>query len=102
MGIRRACSYKATFTPPAAPAEYEEILVTIQQAGQNLVTKTKTDLTINADTVVLELSQQETAQFAAGVGAYIQIRCYKSIYNAPGSRCWPLDVWPALDDRILS
>lgn len=101
MGIRRACSYTATIKTPVAPSGYSAILVTVQQDGANLVTKTKTGLTIGNDAVTLKLTQAETAQFTAGKKAFLQIRCYKSAYDAPGSKCWPLDVWPALDDRIL-
>jgi hypothetical protein len=102
MGIRRACSYKAVFKTPVAPSNYTKILVTVQQDGINLITKNKSDLTLTSTTATMNLTQAETAQFESGKRAYIQIRCYKAAYDAPGSKVWPVDVWPALDDQILS
>ena len=48
------------------------------------------------------LTQAETAQFKAGVPALLQLRCYASANEAPGSRAWSIDVYPALNDQILS
>lgn len=102
MGLRRACSYQATFQTPEDPADYSKILVTIQQNGMNLISKTEDDLTIDGMTVILKLTQAETALFETPGPALIQIRCYESAYNAPGSAVFPVDVWPALDDQILT
>ena len=102
MGIRRACSYKAVFKTPLAPSNYSKILVTVQQDGNNLISKNQAALTIGTDSVTLNLTQTETAQFEAGKRAFVQIRCYASAYDAPGSKAWPVEVWPALDDQILS
>ena len=51
--------------------------------------------------MILQLTQAETAQFVAGIPAQIQIRCYGSAYNAPGSAAYVIEVWPALNDEIL-
>lgn len=102
MGLRRACSYKANITLPKTASTYSAILITIQQDGQNLVSKTKSQLTTSGSTVTMNLTQEETRQFEAGIPAYLQIRCFASATDAPGSACWPVEVWPALDDQILS
>ena len=102
MGIRRACSYRAVFKTPVAPSEYSKILVTVQQDGVNMISKSKTDLTIGTDSVTMNLTQEETYYFVDGVKAFVQIRCYKSAYDAPGSKCWAVPVWPSLDTQILS
>ena len=102
MGIRRACSYKAVFKTPLAPSNYSKILVTVQQDGNNLISKNQSALTIGTDSVTLKLTQAETSLFEAGKRAFVQIRCYASAYDAPGSKAWPVEVWPALDDQILS
>lgn len=101
MAIRRACSYQATFQTPAAPANYSAILVTIQQDGQNLISKDLSQLTIEDDTVILKLNQEETAQLAPGP-ALIQIRCFASEFDAPGSGLFGVEVLQSLDDQILS
>lgn len=103
MAIRRACSYQAIFTTSEDPANYSAILITIQQNGQNIINKSLGDsgVTIDGDTVILKLTQEETAQFEAGTPALIQIRCYESEYNAPGSAVFGVEVGRALNDEIL-
>ena len=101
MAFRRACSYAASITPPEAPATYSDVLVTFQQGGVNIINKTLSDITVGSTDFIVELTQEETAQFTAGKQAWLQIRCYASAYNAPGSAAWPIDVLPALNDQIL-
>lgn len=104
MAIRRACSYQAIFTTPEDPANYSAIIITIQQNGLNIINKSLGDdgVTLEGDTVVMKLTQQETAQFVAGTTALIQIRCFESAYNAPGSAVFGVEVGRALNDEILS
>lgn len=104
MAIRRACSYQATFQTPEDPANYSAIIITIQQNGANIINKSLGDngVSIDNDVVVLNLNQEETAQFIAGTPALIQIRCFASEYNAPGSACFGVDVGEALNDTILT
>ena len=103
MALRRACSYQATFKTPEDPVNYSAILVTIQQSGENIINKSLEDLglEIDEDVVVLNLNQEETALLTEGKPALIQIRCFKSEYNAPGSAVFAVDVGPALNDTIL-
>lgn len=101
MGIRRACSYQATFQTPKPPSSYSEILVTFSQDGQNLINKARYQLNVEEFTVTAQLTQEETKLFEAGRTAQIQIRCFGATYDAPGSAVFSVDVWPALDDRIL-
>ena len=101
MSLIRACSYIASIKTPAAPDSYSAILVTFQQDGDNLISKTLEDLECDETYVHVKLTQEETALFTAAVPAYMQIRCYASEYEAPGSKVWYLDVYPALDDQIL-
>lgn len=105
MAIKRACSYTATIQLPEAPSYYSAIIVTFGQGGtKNLITKDKTALVPNeADkTVVVQLTQAETKQFAACEKAFMQIRCYHGTYDAPGSRIWAIDVCPSLNEEVLS
>ena len=101
MGIRRACSYQATIQTPEPPDTYSAILVTFQQDGVNLISKNLEDLEYTDIAVIVKLNQEETKQFVIRKPAYLQIRCFASEYNAPGSAAWPLDIKPALDDTIL-
>ena len=101
MGIRRACSYQATIRTPKPPNTYSEILVTFQQDGENLISKIKAALTLDSTGVIVNLNQEDTKKFKAGFKALLQVRCYAAEYDAPGSACWPIDVYPSLDDQIL-
>lgn len=101
MGIRRACSYQATFQTPKPPSNYSNILVTFSQNGQNLINKTRYQLAVEEYSVTAQLTQEETKLFEAGTPAQVQIRCFGAVYDAPGSAVFSVDVWPALNDTIL-
>ena len=101
MAIIRACSYQATIKTPKAPSTYSEILVTFQQNKVNLISKGLGALETDENYVTVNLNQEETKLFTENIPAYLQIRCYAEEYDAPGSKVWPLDVYPALDDQIL-
>ena len=101
MGIRRACSAAFTFYTPKAPSNYSDILVTVNQSGRTLINKYRANLETTENSVILRLTQEETKQFEANIPAEIQIRCYGSTYDAPGSAVYAMDVWPALNDVIL-
>lgn len=104
MAIRRACSYAATITTPEAPGEYSAILVSFAQNGQNLVNLDQDSpaLIIESDSVTARLTQEQTKQFTAGEPAFLQIRAYKSAYDAPGSKVWAIDVYDSLNTEVLS
>ena len=101
MGIRRACSYQANIKTPEAPSTYSAILVTFQQLQLNLINLDETELTLGEEMVTVKLNQEQTKLFQAGVPAFLQIRAYKSEFEAPGSKVWTLDVFPALNDEVL-
>lgn len=101
MGMRRVCSYAATFQTPEPPSNYTDIIVTLSQNGEILINKARYQLTVEEFTVTVQLTQEETALFEAGIPAQIQIRCFGGVYNAPGSAVYSIDVWPALNETIL-
>jgi len=100
MAFRRACSYEATIKTPVDPSTYSAILVTFRQ-GDIIVNKTEDDVTLTSTSVVVQLTQEETALFEAKKKVHLQIRCYASEYDAPGSKIWTMVVEDALDDMIL-
>lgn len=101
MGMIRACSYVAEIETPEAPSEYSAIQVTVMQ-GDTTITKTKAQLTLTENSIMLKLDQTETKQFTCGASVFIQVRCYKSQYEAPGSEVFGVQVYPALNDEVLS
>lgn len=110
-GIKRACSYSAAITTPDNPANYSAIVVTFAQDQEIIIEKQKTALDLTDSGVVVHLLQSETALFRpskkspmgarTGSPAYMQIRVYASDENAPGSECWPVEVYDSLDDEVI-
>lgn len=114
MAIRRACSYAATITTPEAPSGYSAILVSFSQ-NQRIIHSFELgdpEIVVNANDVTVQLTQAQTAQFMPSEGsamgredgqmAYLQIRCYKSAYDAPGSKVWAIEVYDSLETEVLS
>ena len=114
MSIRRACSYAATITTPEPPANYGAILISFSQ-NQRVVHSFELgddEIVVNANDVTVQLTQEQTAAFSPSQGspmgrenaqpAYLQIRCYKSDYVAPGSKTWAIDVYDSLETEVLS
>lgn len=102
MAIIRCCSYTAGIKTPIDPAEYSEILVTFSQDKRLIIVKNKASLTLQEDAVKVQLTQEETALFTAPGTALLQLRAYKSEYDAPGSRMWAIPVYPTNNEEILS
>ena len=114
MAIRRACSYAATITTPEAPANYSAILVSFSQNQQIIHSFELGDdeIAVNTDDITVQLTQEQTAAFQPSQGspmgrenaqpAYLQIRCYKSDYVAPGSKTWSIEVYDSLETEVLS
>lgn len=102
MDLVRVCSFTVGIITPRDPAEYSRIVVTFSQNGKTVITKNKSDLTLQENGVKIQLTQAETALFQAPGVALMQLRAYKSAFDAPGSKCWALNVYPALNEEILS
>lgn len=101
MPIIQASSYAATIQPPLPAENYSAIRVTFAQGQNLLVEKTLEDLLIENGLVVVQLSGEETLDFLPGIPATMQIRCYHSEYDAPGSRCWLIPVLASNDTEVL-
>ena len=102
MAIIRCCSYEVGIKTPVDPSTYSKILVTFSQNGRQVIVKNKTDLTLLSDSVKVKLTQEETALFKAPGDALLQLRAYTSQYNAPGSKMWPIPVYPTNNEEILT
>ena len=101
MAIIRCCSYTAGIKTPIDPDEYSEILVTFSQNKKQIIVKNKAALTLQEDAVKVQLTQEETALFSAPGTALLQLRAYKSEYDAPGSKMWAIPVYPTNNEEIL-
>lgn len=113
MSIRRACSYAATITTPEAPAGYTKIIASFAQDQQIVHSFELGDdgIVVNANDVTVRLTQAETKAFKPSAGSpmgretggpvYLQIRCYKSTYEAPGSKTWAIEVYDSEEEEVL-
>lgn len=100
MPIVPTSTYSATIQTPLAADNYSAILVTISQ-GRTTVSKTLDDLTIDNGLVVVQLTQEETEDFTPGLPALMQIKCYRTETDAPGSAIWSIPVTPVLNEEVL-
>jgi len=101
MPIVKGASYSATIQTPLPAENYSAMRVTFAQGGQVLAAKDKSDLLLQDGLVIVQLSQEETLGFLAGAPALMQIRCYRSEYDAPGSACWPIPVQASNEVEVL-
>ena len=101
MSIRRACSYVAAFTLPEDADNYSAIRVTISQNRMQVINKDTQDLVLSGRVATLQLSQNETLLLSACVPAQIQLRAYKAMYDAPGSKIFTVDVNDSLNEEVL-
>ena len=99
--IKRACTFPVTIVTPKPPSTYSEMLLTFQQKQRNIITKTETDMMTSDTSIYVVLAQEETALLTEGIPCLMQLRCYSTNTDAPGSAIWELEVMDALDDRIL-
>lgn len=100
--IVQSCSYEAEIKTPKNPSNYSQIVVTFAQNGTVIINKAKSSLTVGTDSVTVHLSGTETKQFDPLYIALMQIKCYTSTYEAPGSCVFGIQVCPALNDEVLS
>lgn len=109
--IKRACSYTAVIKCAIDPTEYTRILVTFSQDQQIVIEKTESQMLVSSDGIIVNLSQDETLQFRptgksvmgrrTGSPVYMQIRAYKSTYEAPGSKQFALEVVDCQSEEVL-
>lgn len=112
MAIKRACTYSVAISTPLNPSEYSAIEVTFAQDQVIKVQKTKSELQLTNSGVIVQLTQEETKLFdpsqkspmgtRIGNPAYLQIRVFNSATNAPGSRCFPIEVYDSLSQVVLT
>lgn len=101
MPIIQACSYTASIQTPLPAENYSAIRVTFAQGEQVLIVKDMSELSIQDGLVIVQLSQEDTLSFIAGTPALMQIHCYRSKYDAPGSACWSIPVLTSNDMEVL-
>ena len=102
MAVRRGTTPSNSFVfDGESPADFEEIVVTYAQRGQVLINRDKPQLSIDATTVYLRLTQVETLLFTSGVPVEIQIRVLRQDGTADASPIYRVPVEAVLNDSVL-
>ena len=112
MAIVRSCSYSSVIFIPEPAENYTKIEVSFAQDQQIVVTKSDGDLETASNAVVVSLTSEETLLFRPSVkspmgrrlggSAFVQIRLFKDSSDAPGSKCWPVEVHDSLQEGAIN
>lgn len=97
----RATTPAFRYRLPNAAENYSEFLVTMSQNNNILVSRRKSGLTIDGNTIQWTLTQQEANQFEAGKLAQVQLRAVLAGGTVVATPISNVVVNPALDDSIL-
>ena len=97
----RATTPSFRYRLPNAAENYSEFLVTMSQHNSILVSRRKSGLTIDGNTIQWTLSQQEANQVEAGKLAQVQLRAVLAGGTVVATPITNVVVNPALDDSIL-
>lgn len=102
MAMRRGTTPPNSFVfDGESPADFEKIVVTYAQRGRVLINRDKSQLSIDATTVYLRLTQVETLLFTSGVPVEIQIRVLRQDGTADASPIYRVPVEAVLNDSVL-
>ena len=96
----RASTPTHYFQLPYGPEEIKEIWLTYSQNGENVLRKTKADLTYNDGVWSIRLTQEETKKFS-DVYAAAQIRVLLKNGDSFPSVKFRLVVHDVLDDEVM-
>lgn len=77
------------------------VYITYCQKGQTIVEKTNSDITITSDSIVVELTQEDTLKFSVG-DVEIQIRYVKEDGTADASNIITVSSARILKDGLIS
>lgn len=109
--MKRACSYNVAVATSVDARTYSKILVTFAQDQEILITKTEADFDVQEAGFTVQLSQEETLQFRPslksvmgrriGSPVYMQVRAYRTNYDAPGSDNYEIDVIDSHSEEVL-
>lgn len=80
--------------------EFEKILITYAQCGENVLNLNKEDLQINGKTASVKLEEETTKAFKANAPVYIQVRAVLN-GSSMASAIVKADVKEVLNDSIL-
>lgn len=98
----RATTPTHTFVFPSAITQIaDDVLITYNQSGNNIIEKRLSDLTVSGNNFSLMMSQEETKQFSPKIPIKVQARVWTTQGKALASDIYELQVQDVLNDTIL-
>ena len=89
------------FKLPFQASELAEAWITIAQMGRSAIKRTLDECIIDGDTLIIELSQEETLALRSGHATEAQIRARKTTGEALASNIMPVDVNRILEEGVI-
>ena len=99
--MRRLTTPTHRFTLPLAVSDCKEVLITYAQGSRRVLDKRLADMEADGNTVVLHLTQEDTAKFAAASDVDVQVRVLTLDGDALASVVMRIAVKDVLNDEVL-
>lgn len=98
----RATTPTHIFTIPFNTGQLQEIRITYQQNGANVLTKTEADCTLTENEIKVTLTQEETLLFSEEHRVSIQLRVLTTSGQVMASDIYKETAQACLDEEVLS
>lgn len=89
------------FKLPFTEEQISELWLTINQRGEEVITKTKDDITYDGETYSVKLTQEETLRLDDGQYAEIQLRMRTASGDALASQVERVEIQRILKDGVI-
>lgn len=99
--MRRGTTPTHTFKVPLDFRSAQVVYITYKQEGQAKLEKSKEDMEITEDKIVLELTQQDTLAFSTIGDVEIQLRARFADGSAPASQIIKVPVCKILKEGVI-
>lgn len=101
--MRRLTTPIHRYTLPIPVSECKRVLITYSQGSRKILDKTLNDATVEGgNTLIVRLTQEETAMFSASHEVSIQVRVLTNSDDAFASNIMRLSATDVLNDEVLT
>lgn len=99
--MRRATTPTHTFELGTDATRFAKILVTYKQRGTTKLELTEDDVTVEGQTIIYKLTQEEANEFTEGVNVEIQVRVKTTDGDVFATDIITMPVEAVLNDEVL-
>ena len=99
--MKRATDFQFTITLDEGTGNLSKMRMAFSQQGEILLLKTENQLTVSDNTIVCDLTQEETKLFEANVDCAIQLRAKNSEGKVFATDEFYESVEDVLDDEVM-